>query len=117
MAISIVSLYRQLFGKRDPQEGTVIDMAEHGRIDGLSTKPGFKNVNPLSPYVTLLDYNSGTLPVYIGQANADTATSEAKWQIKKLTYDGNDNVTSILAAGGTLDFNQVWDDRASLSYS
>lgn len=115
--MTITDLYRQLFGRSGTTKGSDIDMAEHGRVGGLSTGTGFKTVFTLSPTITELDYVSGTNPIYIGVAVANSATSAAVWQIKKLTYDGNDNPTSILAAGGTTEYNQVWDDRASLTYS
>jgi len=110
-------LYERLFGKDHITDGDVISLAEHGRVDGLSTGTGFKNVNSLSPLVTALDYVSGANPIYIGTAYPGNATSVAKWQIKKLTYDGNNNPTTILAASGTTEYNQIWDNRASLSYS
>lgn len=115
--MTITDLYNNLFGKGAITDGNVIDMAEHGRVGGVSTGQGFKFVNPLSPFITKLDYVGGTDPIYIGLANGGTATTEAKWQIKKLAYDGSNNLTSILAASGTTEFNQVWDNRASLSYS
>lgn len=64
----------------------------------------------------LIDYVGGANPIYIGTAAPGTATSEDKWKITKLTYDGN-NVTSLLYAAGTPNFDQVWDNRSSLSYS
>ena len=63
------------------------------------------------------DNNADGNPVYIGKAfkgNSDKA--QPVWQIRKLTYSGQ-NVTDIQWAGGDDAFNQVWDDRASLSYS
>lgn len=74
--------------------------------------------NLQTPTMTLqLDYVSGTNPVYVGSATPGSATSAASWQIRKLTFDGNNNVTAIQYAGGTPAFNQIWDNRASLSYS
>lgn len=115
--VNITSIYRQLFGKRDPVEGNVIDMAEHGRTGGISSGTAYKNVFPMSPMVTKLDYDGGANPIYIGVANPGSATSSAVWQIKKLTWDGNNNPTSILAANGTTEYNQIWDNRVSLTYS
>ena len=42
MPISVVSIYRQLFGRKGPGIGTDIDMAEHGRVGGISTEQAFK---------------------------------------------------------------------------
>ena len=64
----------------------------------------------------LIEYSSGN-PVYIGRAAPGTLTSAAAWQIQKLTYDVNDNVTAIQFAGGTNDYNQIWTSRAALVYS
>ncbi len=50
---------------------------------------------------------------YVGEANIGTATSAASWRIKKV-----DSTTgTIIQWAGTGTFNQVWDNRASLSYS
>lgn len=54
---------------------------------------------------------------YIGIAKPGTASSAAAWQIRKITYSGTGRVTDVQWAGGSDLFNQVWDDRASLSYS
>lgn len=69
-----------------------------------------------SDMMCLVEYSGGN-PVYIGRAAAGTATSAAAWQVQKLTYDVDGNVTAIQFAGGTNDYNQVWDDRATLTYS
>jgi len=50
---------------------------------------------------------------YIGEASVGTATSAASWRIKKV-----DSTTGIIIQwAGTGVFDQVWDNRASLSYS
>lgn len=50
---------------------------------------------------------------YVGEASIGTATSAASWRIKKV-----DNTTgTVIQWAGTGIFNQVWDNRASLSYS
>lgn len=52
---------------------------------------------------------------YVGYASPGTATSAASWQIKKLNTSGS--VTTIYYASGSAAYNQIWDNRASLSYS
>lgn len=64
-----------------------------------------------------LDYDGGTNPVYLGIAAPGSATSASTWQVRKLTFDGNNNITKMEYADGSPEFDQVWDDRASLSYS
>jgi len=59
---------------------------------------------------------TGNLITYQGWAAPGTATSAAGWAIVLYTYSGN-LLTGITWAGGAAAFNQVWDDRASLSYS
>ena len=65
---------------------------------------------------TLIEYSGGN-PLYIGRASPGSATSAAAWQIQKLTCDASGNVTDVEFAGGTNDFKQIWDNRATLSYS
>lgn len=65
--------------------------------------------------VTTYDSVSDTL-AYVGKHAPGTATSAAVWQIKRLTFDAaGDVITEV--ADGDLDFDNVWDDRASLTYS
>lgn len=66
---------------------------------------------------TQLDYDGGTNPIYIGLATPGTLTSESTWLIKKLTFDGSNNPTAIKYANGSPNFDQIWDNRASLSFS
>jgi len=61
-----------------------------------------------------IDVASDTIS-YEGWAASGTATSEAKWLIKKITISGN--ITTETAAGGGTLHNQIWDNRSSLSYS
>jgi hypothetical protein len=64
-------------------------------------------------YTLLID---DVAPVtYIGEALPGTATSEARWRIKKIDETGTPDVTITYAGGGV--FSQVWDNRASLNYN
>ncbi len=50
---------------------------------------------------------------YVGEASIGTATSASSWRIKKV-----DSTTGVIIQwAGTGVFDQVWDSRASLSYS
>lgn len=53
--------------------------------------------------------------VYIGKAAIGTATSAAQWQVQKILTSGG--VTTITWADGNQKFDNIWDNRASLSYS
>lgn len=110
---TISDLYTQLFGKDHIKDGDVISFSEHGRVGGVSTGQGYKITKGVEE-VTYIDESSSTT-TYIGKAGIGTSTSSSSWQIKKILISGT--VTSITYAGGTDNYNQVWDDRASLSYS
>jgi len=63
-----------------------------------------------------ISYNSDNLTEYVGMAFAGAATSAAAWQIYKLAYNANNQVTSRRYASATDDFTEVWDDRVALEY-
>ena len=64
-------------------------------------------------YSVLIDEPDAST-TYIGRAKIGTSTSEAQWQIQKMVVEGN--VTSIKWAEGDDAFNQIWDNRTSLTY-
>jgi hypothetical protein len=64
-----------------------------------------------APYNVKID--EGATYTYIGHAVPGSVTSGGVWRIKRLT---NSDAT-VLWADGDGNFNNVWDDRASLSYS
>lgn len=53
--------------------------------------------------------------IYTGWAVIGTATSEAKWKIKRTVIAGS--LITDTWADGDIEYDNVWDDRASLSYS
>jgi hypothetical protein len=72
--------------------------------------------DPSSDYKMAFDYAGGANVVYIGRALPGSAASAAAWQIRRLTYSGDD-VTAVDFAGGTNAFSSVWDDRTTYTYS
>ena len=58
----------------------------------------------------------GATVAYVGKAIAGTLSSAASWQVKKLVFAADGGVTTTVA-DGDLNFDNVWDDRASLTYS
>ena len=52
---------------------------------------------------------------YIGEAQPGTATSAASWRIKRVEQIGSD--INILWASGTANFDKIWDNRLSFTYS
>ena len=68
-------------------------------------------------YATQYDQDSASPTfAYFGKAAVGSATSAAVWQIQKLTY-GADGDVSVTWAGGADAFASIWDNRASLAYS
>jgi hypothetical protein len=62
-------------------------------------------------------YNAAGDPEYIGRARPGALSSAAEWQIKKVTYDADRNVTVVQFADGVNDYQKVWDSRTGYSYS
>jgi hypothetical protein len=52
---------------------------------------------------------------YIGYAQPGALTSAASWKIKKITTTGDD--IAITWADGNVNFDNIWNDHASLTYS
>lgn len=68
-------------------------------------------------YATRYDQDAATPTfAYLGKAPVGTATSAAAWQVQKLVF-GVDGDVEVTWADGNAAFDNVWDDRASLSYS
>jgi hypothetical protein len=110
--MTISDLYIQLFGKGHIKDGSVIDMAEHGRAGGVSTGSGYKNIKNVEE-TTLID-SDGDI-TYIGKALVGSGTGSLVWQIKKILTSGT--ITTIGYANGTTSYDKEWDERASYSYS
>jgi hypothetical protein len=73
------------------------------------------SVTSYSPeYKTIVDEASTTI-TYVGKAVAGSATSASVWQVSKYTVSGNTLVQTT--ADGDFLFNNVFDNRASLTYS
>ena len=61
-------------------------------------------------------YDGGDNLVYLGRAVPGSAKGDAVWQISKFIYSGS-NLTDVQWADGDQNYDNVWDNRASLSYS
>jgi hypothetical protein len=62
----------------------------------------------------IVDVASGTV-TYRGYADLGTGTDEAKWKIVKVLIAGT--VTTTQYADGNMLYDNIWDNRATLSYS
>lgn len=87
--------------------GSVISPATEEKQDEIIAALGggakIKKIDEALPYT------------YIGEAAVGTATSAASWRIKRVD-DTSDPDSTILYAG-TGAFDQVWDNRSSLTYN
>ncbi len=63
-----------------------------------------------------LSYTSDGFTEYEGWAAPGSSTSSAVWRIKKNIWS-NRRLTAIQWADGDTDFNNVWTNPSSLSYS
>jgi hypothetical protein len=63
--------------------------------------------------ITMIDEASDTI-TYIGEALPGTSQSAAAWRIKRIDSSSG---TSILYADGDAQFDNIWANRAALSYS
>lgn len=68
----------------------------------------------MAVYAARLDKVSSTL-FYGGKAVPGSITSDPVWQIQKILLIGDD--VEITWADGNGNFDNIWDDRLSLSYS
>ena len=64
-----------------------------------------------------LDFDSNGNVIYFGIADPGSNVNNPIWQIKQLNYSGTGNLLSILWANGKPTFENIWTNRAALSYS
>ena len=89
------------------------DYEEHSAVGDVSTGRRFKAVQDVPNTVRVDASVEGT--TYIGESKPGTAVSSPLWRVKKIvTATG---ITSITFADGNDFFDNVWDDRGSLTYS
>lgn len=68
-------------------------------------------------YTWAFDYDANNNPIYMGRAITGSGKGSAVWQIRKVAYDANNNPTDMQYANGSLNYDQIWNSRAGLSYS
>lgn len=65
-------------------------------------------------FAIVVDDTTTASVTYVGKARPGSVTSSGVWQVKKI--DQTSGVVITWADGNTL-FDNIWDNRASLSYS
>jgi YD repeat-containing protein len=68
-------------------------------------------------WTVALAYDANGNLQYVGWARPGTAKSAAEWRIIKLTYDASAKLTDVGYAGGLDTFVNVWDSRATYTYT
>lgn len=92
---------------------TMQEYEEHSRSGDASTGRPIKYVQGV-PNAVLVD-TSTTGTYYVGEAVPNSATSSALWRISKVAVSST--LTTVKFADGNDNFDGIWDDRASYSYS
>jgi hypothetical protein len=69
---------------------------------------------PDSTYTKLLDQASSTV-LYLGEAAPESLEASSVWRIQKILFKANGDVESVRFADAGL-FDQVWNNRAALTY-
>jgi len=91
-------------------------------VSGVATQTVFDNrqwldVESLERQTSIrIDY-SGISPIFIGEAPPGSLTSAPVWRIRQIVYAPGPNPVQIIWADGDTNFDNIWDNRASLSYS
>lgn len=107
-------------GTQDVNVGTVrIDEFAHanGAVGNLSVDENGSLRTIASPYTTAIDYDGSGNPIYIGYTLQGNGKASPFWQIRKLTYDGSNNLTDVQYASGSQAYEALWTARAGLAYS
>lgn len=55
--------------------------------------------------------------IYRGYANPNSSQAAAVWAIKKTTTNSNGDITTTTWADGNQNFDNIWNNRATLAYS
>jgi len=76
----------------------------------------YVSIIPSGGYIVRLAYNVNNDVEYAGYAPAGTSNASAEWRITKFYYDGT-LMSGQRYADGNINFDNVWENRVSLSYS
>ena len=89
--------YHALTGKNHPTDATVLEIAEHGRVGGVSTGQAFKFVTSVDGVAPTVGNNPSLVLTYTnGNLTKVEKTIGATTYTKNLTYtDGNLTVVSV----------------------
>jgi hypothetical protein len=96
-------------------ESSITGLAKPVTVSSISsTKMGLDVVTNSNDDIVIIDESvAGT--TYFGWASPGSSTASAVWKIMKMVESAG--VTSTTRADGDMEYNNIWDDRASLTYS
>lgn len=83
-------------------------------VETVSLSPGGTVIRPMAGVTTLVDAVDAST-TYIGSSEPGTTTTSALWRIQKILVSGS--ITTLSWADGNLNFDNIWDNRGSLTYS
>ena len=84
---------------------------QFGRVGNTASGEAYGRTQKANEKVEVDD--AGTY-VYVGYAIPGSPTSSAVWKIKRIKTT---NVVEILYADGDAAYNNIWNDRSSLTYN
>jgi len=84
---------------------------QFGRVGNSTSGQAFNRVREADESILV---DSAGADIYIGYALPGTATSDAKWKIKRVNTA---NPISILWADSSTLYNKTWDNRSSYTYA
>ncbi len=67
-------------------------------------------------YIEVFSHTAQGLIEYHGWAQPSSSKANPVWRIAKFTYTGT-NLTDIQFDGGNKNFDNIWNDRVTASYS
>ena len=79
--------------------------------------PGGPQIQEIDDLIDSWDYTTTANTWYHGHASPGSLASAAVWRIKRITLDTSLRPTVTAMAGGNANFGNVWDNRATLTYS
>lgn len=82
-------------------------------VDNQDNHPTVKTLTETNP-APIVDVASASV-TYKGYAKLGTGEDKPKWKIERITITGT--VTKTEYADGNMNYDNIWADRASLTYS
>lgn len=101
------------------QQATITDVAGKKSLDvnvtDITITSANDSIETRSQAMKIIIDEVSTSITYVGEAATGSSTSGALWRVKRITTSGV--ITTIEWADGNGNFDNIWNNRASLSYS